>query len=47
MFEYLGEGEVRYLDLDYPYNGPMMHKPKGEPERVVGQWTNGQLHYTG
>ncbi len=47
MFEYLGEGEVRYLGLNYPYNGPMIHKPKGEPERVVGQWINGQLDYTG
>ena len=47
MFEYLGEGEVRYLGLDNPYNGPMMHKPKGEAERVVGHWTNGELTYTG
>ncbi len=47
MFEYLGEGEVRYLGLHSPYNGPMMQKPKGEPERVVGQWTDGHLIYTG
>ena len=47
MFEYLGEGEVRYLGLNCAYNGAMIHKPKGEPERIVGQWTNGVLDFTG
>jgi len=49
MFEYVGEGEVRYLGLEYAYTGPMLHKPKkkGEPERTVGQWTNGVLAFRG
>ena len=49
MFEYLGEGDVRYLGLDFANAGPMFHQPKkkGEPERIVGHWTNGVLDFTG
>ncbi|OWK35876.1 DUF7225 domain-containing protein [Fimbriiglobus ruber] len=48
VFIYEGPGLFRHVGLGYPYTGPLHHKPKGkgEPKRVVGQWTTGQLKYT-
>ena len=42
VFEYLGRGQYRCLGLNYPYNGPIYHKPKGQNEFIVGKCINGE-----
>lgn len=49
IFIYEGPSLFRYVGLNYPFTGPLLHKPKdnSQPERIVGQWVNGHLQYTG
>jgi len=42
VFEYLGRGQYRCLGLNYPYNGPIYHKPMGLTEFIVGKCVNGE-----
>ncbi|MCD4713810.1 MAG: HNH endonuclease [Clostridiales bacterium] len=41
VFEYLGHGKYRCLGSNYPYNGNIYHKPKGQREFIVGTCING------
>lgn len=41
VFEFLGKDLYRCLELNYPYNGMVYHKPKGQPEIVIGKCING------
>ena len=43
LFEYTNTKQYRYLGLDYPYTGKIIHKPKGGYEVVVGELINGDL----
>lgn len=42
VFEFLGNGNYRCLGSDYPYNGNIYHKPKGQEEFIVGKCVNGE-----
>ena len=42
VFEFLGKGRYRCLGLNYPYNGAIYHKQKGQPEIIVGKCINGE-----
>jgi tetratricopeptide (TPR) repeat protein len=44
VFERVGPGKYRYLGPNYPYTGSVYWKPKGQPERQVGEWKAGVLH---
>ena len=46
LFEYLGTNQYKLLGENYPYNGPISHKPKGKPERIIGSWTSGYVDIT-
>lgn len=41
VFEFLGNGKYKCLGLNYPYNGAIYHKPKGQSEIIVGKCING------
>lgn len=42
IFEYVGRNTYKYLGKNYPYTGPVYHKPKGSrKEYLVGYWKNG------
>lgn len=41
LFEFLGKGKYRCLGSNYPYNGPIYHKPRGYGEFIVGKCVNG------
>ena len=42
IFEYLDSNTYKYLGENYPYNGIIIHKPKGQGiEKTVGEWKNG------
>ena len=42
IFEYLDSNSYKYLGENFPYNGNIIHKPKGqEIEKIVGEWKNG------
>lgn len=43
LFEYTDTKTYRYLGLDYPYTGKIVHKPKGGYEIVVGELKDGEL----
>ena len=43
LFEYTEAKTYRYLGLDYPYTGKIVHKPKGGYEVVVGELKDGVL----
>lgn len=43
LFEYTEDGRFLVLGEGYPYTGNIFHKPKGQPERIVGSWDSGQL----
>ena len=43
LFEYTEEKNYRYLGLNYPYTGKIIHKPKGGYEVVVGELNEGVL----
>lgn len=43
LFEYTDDKNYKYLGLDYPYSGKILHKPKGGFEVVVGELKNGVL----
>lgn len=43
LFEYTDEKQYRYLGMDYPYTGKIIHKPKGGYEIVVGELQDGVL----
>ena len=43
LFEYTDDKKYRYLGLNYPYTGKIMHKPKGGFEVVVGELRQGVL----
>lgn len=42
LFEFLGNGNYRCLGTNYPYNGPIYHKPKGQVEFIVGRCMDGK-----
>ena len=42
VFEFLGRGKYRSLGSNYPYNGPIYHKPKSQGEFIVGKCVNGE-----
>ena len=41
VFEFLGNGNYRCFGLNYPFNGTLYHKPKGQNEFAVGKCING------
>lgn len=43
LFEYTDAKTYRYLGLDYPYSGKIIHKPNGGYEIVVGELKSGVL----
>lgn len=43
IFEYTEDKKYRYLGLNYPYTGKIIHKPKGGFEVVVGELKKGVL----
>ena len=43
LFEYTDDKKYRYLGLDYPFCGKILHKCKGGFEVVVGELVNGVL----
>ena len=43
MFEQVAPGQYLYLGLGFRYNGPVRCKQQGQPDRVIGQWTDGRL----
>lgn len=43
LFEYTDTKTYRYLGLDYPYTGKIVHKPKSGYEVVVGELKDGVL----
>ncbi len=43
LFEYTDDKQYKYLGLNYPYTGKIIHKPKGGCEIVVGELKNGIL----
>lgn len=43
LFEYTDAKTYRYLGLDYPYSGKIIHNPKGGCEIVVGELKDGVL----
>ena len=45
LFEYLEKDCYRLLGENYPYTGPIMHKPTGFVEIQVGEWENGQAMF--
>lgn len=45
LFEYTDTNQYRYLGLDYPYTGKIIHKPKGGYEIIVGELKNGNLTF--
>jgi hypothetical protein len=47
MFIHEDHGRYRFVGRGYPYTGPLMHYPKGQPPRQVGQWMAGKLQYGG
>ena len=42
VFEFLGRDQYRCLGLNYPFNGSIYHKPKGQGEFIVGKCVNGE-----
>lgn len=38
----VGRGRYRHVGPEYAYTGPIWWKPKGEAERQVGRWHEGQ-----
>ena len=42
VFEFLGRGKYKCLGLNYPYNGPIYHKPKSQGEFIVGKCVDGE-----
>lgn len=38
----MGKGQYRCLGLNYPYNCPIYHRPKGQIEFIVGKCVNGE-----
>ena len=41
LFEYTDTKTYRYLGLNYPYTGKILHNPKGGCEVVVGELKDG------
>ena len=41
LFEYVEPDCYRLLGENYPYSGPVLHKPRGKKEIIVGMWTQG------
>ena len=39
-------GHYRYVGPGFAYSGPIYWKPRCEPERQVGEWTNGTYRFT-
>ncbi len=42
LFEYVSRNKYRLLGQGFPYLGPIYHKPIGQEERIIGEWTNGK-----
>lgn len=42
VFEFIEKSRYRCLGLNFPYNGPIYHKPIGQKEFIVGQCINGE-----
>lgn len=45
LFEYVEKDWYRLLGENFPYTGPIMHKPAGFVEIEVGMWENGQAEF--
>jgi hypothetical protein len=43
MFVQDSRGSYRFLGRNYPYTGPVMHWPKSQQPRQVGEWVRGKL----
>lgn len=41
VFQWVERGKYRYLGPGYDYTGPILWKPRGKPERKVGEWKSG------
>jgi hypothetical protein len=44
VFERVERGKFIYLGPHYNYTGPIFWKPRGAPERQVGEWRSGVCH---
>ena len=44
VFEWVERGRFRYLGPHCNYTGPILWKPRGAPERIVGEWKSGVCH---
>jgi hypothetical protein len=47
LLEWLNRGYYKFLDLDYEYNGLVIHHPQGGIPYKMGTWTDGKLSYEG
>jgi len=47
MFVLEGRGLYKFVGTGYPFTGPMVHKPRGQRERIVGNWKNGVFEIAG
>jgi hypothetical protein len=43
MFEWVDQGQYKYLGPNYPYTGPIFWRPV-EGERQVGEWKDGDCY---
>lgn len=45
LFEYIKQGEYKYLGVKYNFTGKVVHNPKSKDEdaTIVGEWKNGKL----
>lgn len=46
LFEYIDIDCYRLIGENYLYSGPVIHKPKGSPEIIIGEWKKGTLSFT-
>ena len=47
LFEFVGRGKYYILGENYKYNGKVVWTDKQGKERIVGEWDNGDLSYSG
>jgi hypothetical protein len=45
LFIQTKRGFYRFVGSDYPYTGPVYWQPAGQPERVVGEATEGAVRW--
>ena len=43
MFENIEPDRYRLLGENYSFSGPVVHKPRGDMEAIVGMWDQGRV----